>query len=62
MKLCKEETLLPKVTAIPHEDGSITSMPLEDMSPLLDLSILQEEMLFPLKPASYAARNLPDPN
>ena len=62
VKLCKEETLLPKVTAIPHEDGSITSMPLEDMSPLLDLSILQKEMLFPLKPASYAARNLPDPN
>jgi acetolactate synthase-1/2/3 large subunit len=50
------ETLSPKVAAIPRADGSIVSMPLEDMSPLLPLQQLQKEMLIPLNPASLEAR------
>ena len=34
----------------------MTSMPLEDMSPLLPLDRLQAEMLVPLSPVSLAAR------
>lgn len=42
--LMKDEALSPKVAAIPQADGSMTSMPLEDMSPLLPLAVLEEEM------------------
>ncbi|BBV98304.1 acetolactate synthase [Pseudomonas monteilii] len=42
--LMKDEALSPKVAAIPQADGSMTSMPLEDMSPLLCLAVLEEEM------------------
>lgn len=56
VKLIADETLWPKVAAIPQPDGSMLSMPLEDMSPLLPLEQLQEEMLIPLHPASLAAR------
>jgi hypothetical protein len=31
-------------------------MPLEDMSPLLPIEVLQAEMAIPLQPASYEAR------
>jgi acetolactate synthase-1/2/3 large subunit len=54
--LISDESLQPKCAAIPRPDGSIVSMPLEDMSPLLPLSQLQAEMLIPLAPASIAAR------
>ncbi len=50
--LMPDETLWPKVAAIPQVDGSMLSMPLEDMSPLLPLDQLQREMLVPLQPAS----------
>lgn len=40
--------LSPKVSAIPQSDGSIISMPLEDMSPLLSRNALRNEMLVPL--------------
>lgn len=50
--LMPNETLWPKVAAIPQADGSMLSMPLEDMSPLLPLAQLQQEMLVPLQPAS----------
>lgn len=40
--------LAPKVSAMPQPDGSIISMPLEDMSPLLPRTVLRKEMLVPL--------------
>lgn len=56
VRLLENETLAPKAAAIPQADGSIISMPLEDMSPLLSLEQLQQEMTEPLHPASLAAR------
>ncbi|MGL4409575.1 MAG: thiamine pyrophosphate-binding protein [Zoogloea sp.] len=55
VRLIPDETLAPKCAAIPRPDGSIVSMPLEDMSPLLPLETLQREMLVPLLPASLEA-------
>jgi len=49
-------TLSPKVAAIPQTDGTMISMPLEDMSPLLSLSELKSEMLVPLENRSLIAR------
>lgn len=57
VRLVANETLSPKVAAIPQADGSMLSMPLEDMSPLLPLETLQAEMVVPLLPASAAARS-----
>jgi acetolactate synthase-1/2/3 large subunit len=54
--LVTDEALSPKVSALPQPDGSILSMPLEDMYPLLPLETLEAEMLLPLLPQSYAAR------
>lgn len=56
MRLTPEEVLAPKVAALPQADGSMLSMPQEDMSPLLSLKQLQAEMLIPLTSASLAAR------
>ncbi|HZX52474.1 MAG TPA: thiamine pyrophosphate-binding protein [Pseudomonas sp.] len=42
--LLSDEALSPKVAAIPQADGTMTSMPLEDMSPLLPLEVLEAEM------------------
>ncbi len=56
VRLERNETLAPKVSAIPLPDGSMTSMPLEDMSPLLTLDELEAEMIVPLLPESRAAR------
>lgn len=50
--LLHNETLSPKAAAIPQADGSMISMPLEDMSPLLPLETLKAEMLVPLTDAS----------
>ena len=44
--------LSPKVSAMPQPDGSMISMPLEDMSPLLPRSVLRNEMLIALHPLS----------
>jgi acetolactate synthase-1/2/3 large subunit len=55
VRLVPDESLQPKCAAIPRADGSIVSMPLEDMSPLLPLATLQAEMLVPLLPASLSA-------
>lgn len=52
VRLMKDETLAPKSAAIPQTDGSMMSMPLEDMSPLLPLDQLRAEMLIPLTPQS----------
>lgn len=57
LQLTPSETLYPKVAALPQADGSMLSMPLEDMSPLLPLEQLQAEMQIPLSQASLAARN-----
>ncbi|MDR1995096.1 thiamine pyrophosphate-binding protein [Azonexus sp.] len=53
--LLPDETLTPKCAALPQTDGSMLSMPLEDMSPLLPLAQLQAEMSIPLHPASLSA-------
>ena len=58
--LSKNESLSPKVAAIPCADGSIISMPLEDMSPLLPIAELEAQMIVPLLPQSYKARNVVD--
>ena len=50
------EALTPKVAAIPQPDGSMLSMPLEDMSPLLSIETLQNEMIVGLSDASLKAR------
>ncbi|WP_286239989.1 thiamine pyrophosphate-binding protein [Neptuniibacter halophilus] len=54
--LISDETLWPKSAALPQKDGSMLSMPLEDMSPLLSLEELKENMCVPLHPASLSAR------
>lgn len=54
--LMKDETLSPKVAAIPQADGSMTSMPLEDMSPLLPLEVLEKEMAGNIAPVSRQVR------
>jgi acetolactate synthase-1/2/3 large subunit len=56
VRLVSDESLAPKVSALPQPDGSMLSMPLEDMTPLLSLAQLQHEMSVPLAPASVKAR------
>ena len=58
INLISDETLQPKCAAIPRPDGSIISMPLEDMSPLLPLEMLKTEMIVPLQQVSRTARGL----
>jgi len=48
----ENEVLAPKVAAVPQADGSMVSMPLEDMTPLLPRDELREAMLVPLLPVS----------
>ena len=54
--LKSDEVLSPKVAAMPQPDGSIISMPLEDMSPLLSIDQLKKEMLLGIDPNSEKAR------
>ena len=54
--LMSDEVLSPKVAAMPQPDGSIISMPLEDMSPLLTLDQLKAEMIVGIDPNSEKAR------
>jgi len=56
VQLVSDESLGPKVAALPQPDGTMLSMPLEDMSPLLEIATLEAEMLWPLSPESYKAR------
>lgn len=51
-----DEALWPKSMALPQPDGTMRSMPLEDMSPLLPRDEFRKNMLVPLDPAS---ENLP---
>lgn len=50
------ETLSPKCSALPQPDGSMLSMPLEDMSPLLSLEQLGAELFAPPSEQSFSAR------
>lgn len=54
--LMSDEVLSPKVAAMPQPDGSIISMPLEDMSPLLSLEQLKAEMLVGIDSKSEKVR------
>jgi len=58
VRLVTDESLWPKAAAIPQTDGTMLSMPLEDMTPLLPIDALEHEMLIPLMPQSYHARQL----
>ncbi len=53
----RDEALWPKSAALPQPDGTMRSMPLEDMSPLLPRDEFKANMLVPLDPAS---ENLPE--
>ena len=55
IKVTNEEILAPKVSAI-IKNGNIISMPLEDMTPLLPIKLLKEEMYFKLSKESFNAR------
>ena len=44
VRLTRNEMLAPKCSAMPQPDGSILSMPLEDMSPLLPMDVMTEIM------------------
>jgi acetolactate synthase-1/2/3 large subunit len=48
------EALWPKSAAVPQPDGTLLSMPLEDMTPLLPREELRSQMLVPLAPESEA--------
>ena len=48
IRTARFEALLPKAMAMPQADGSMLSMPLEDMTPLLPRDVLRREMLVPL--------------
>jgi acetolactate synthase I/II/III large subunit len=52
-----DEALWPRSAALPQPDGTIRSMPLEDMSPLLSREEFRANMIVPLDPAS---ENLPE--
>ena len=56
MKLQTNETLVPKADAITQPDGTMVSMPLEDMTPLLDIQTLSEEMIIGVSEKSIKAR------
>lgn len=56
--LTKNESLTPKVAAIPQSDGSMLSMPLEDMSPLISMEELKAEMIVDISEQSRKARAL----
>lgn len=58
VKVLPNESLQPKVSALPQADGSILSMPLEDMTPLLPIEELTENLCFPPSSASLRARGL----
>ena len=52
VRLVADEALFPKSAALPQADGSMRSMPLEDMSPLLPRDEFRANMIVPLDPAS----------
>lgn len=57
-RIIPDESLAPKVAAMPQADGSMLSMPMEDMSPLLSLEQLKAEMMIPLTEATLRVRSV----
>jgi acetolactate synthase-1/2/3 large subunit len=57
VQLRVNETLAPKCIALPQDDGSIVSMPMEDMSPLLSLRELRSVMGNSISDISINARD-----
>lgn len=57
VRLAKDESLWPKTSALPQPDGSMLSMPLEDMTPLLPLEGLRAEMNGAVSQRSLDARS-----
>jgi acetolactate synthase-1/2/3 large subunit len=57
VSIIKNEALWPKVAAIPQADGGMISMPLEDMSPLLPVEQLENEMFTGVSKISIQARD-----
>jgi len=58
VRLIENEVLWPKVAAVPQADGSMISLPLEDMSPLLPIEELAGNLSGAVPAASYTARGL----
>ncbi len=56
VRVVRDEALSPKVASMPQPDGSMVTMPIEDMSPLLPLESLRAEMACPLVPESLRAK------
>jgi acetolactate synthase-1/2/3 large subunit len=52
VRVIENEALFPKSAALFNDDGTILSMPLEDMSPLLPREEFRANMIAPLDPAS----------
>jgi acetolactate synthase-1/2/3 large subunit len=48
IRLTPNESLWPKAIAVPQPDGTMLSMPLEDMTPLLPRDELRAQMIVPL--------------
>ena len=48
VKLKQNDILQPKIKNIPQSDGTLKSMPLEDLSPMLTRKVLKKEMIIPL--------------
>jgi acetolactate synthase I/II/III large subunit len=47
-----DQGFLPKVKGVPKEDGSILAPPIEEMSPLVSMKELNEEMIVKLSKKS----------
>lgn len=58
VRLIPNETLQPKCATILKDDGTIISMPLEDMSPLLSIENLESEMVIDVLEESRQARDI----
>ena len=56
VRLLPDESLEPKCATILSDDGTIISMPLEDMTPLLSLEELKGEMIIDVSEESIRAR------
>ena len=56
VRLLPDESLEPKCATILSDDGTIISMPLEDMTPLLSLEELRGEMIIDVTEESIRAR------
>ena len=58
IKLKQNDILQPKIKNIPQSDGTLKSMPLEDLSPMLSRKVLKKEMIIPLHKNSINIQEL----